>query len=105
MSDGSDAVQGRWTLNEVETSQIVGRAPQRRRLQARSGENVIDAHIVAEDAGTGRWRFDFRDTAEFVPGSLRVSRGEILTQSQHAVVFRVSGTPGGSSIRFSFRVD
>lgn len=38
---------------------------------------------------SGRWRFDFAGTPRFVPGSIRVESGQVLTLQASAVEFRV----------------
>lgn len=91
-------------LNEAETVATVAPAPQRHRARARSGENVVEGRLLSEAAEPGQWKFDFRGASRFVPGSLRVDSGEVLTIDGHSVVFRVTGKPG-PPIRFRFRLE
>jgi len=91
-------------LNEAETVATVAPSPQRHRARARSGENVIEGRLLSEAGEPGQWRFDFRGTSTFVPGSLRVDSGEVLTVDSQSVVFRVTGKPG-PPIRFRFRLE
>jgi len=67
------------------------------------GESVIEAFLVASSGRSGTWRFDLSGTGGFVPGSILVESGEVLTLESRAVVFRVSGVAGERS-RFRFRV-
>jgi hypothetical protein len=91
-------------LNEAATVATVAPSPQRHRARARSGENVVEGRLLSEASEGGQWRFDFRGAPKFVPGSLRVDFGEVLTLDGESVVFRVTGKPG-PPIRFHFRLD
>jgi PKD repeat protein len=91
-------------LNESSTIDVVAPAPRRHRVRARAGENVVEARLLAESAGPGQWRFDFRGAIRFVRGSIRVDSGEVLTLDGESVVFRVTGKPG-PPIRFRFRLE
>jgi PKD domain len=91
-------------INESENLSEVGPSPQRHRTRGRSGENVIEARLLSEAAEEGRWRFDFRGSPGFVPGSLRVDSGDVLSLDRESVVFRVTGKPG-PPIRFRFRLE
>jgi hypothetical protein len=91
-------------LNDSETLTTAGPGPSRHRARGRAGENVVDARLLSESAEEGRWRFDFRDSAGFVPGSLRVDSGDVLSLDRTSVVFRVTGKPG-PPIRFRFRLE
>jgi hypothetical protein len=95
---------GQIALNEAQTVSTVAPAPQRHRARGRSGENVVEARLLSEAAEPGQWRFDFRGSSKFVPGSLRVDSGEVLTLDTESVVFRVTGKPG-PPIRFRFRIE
>jgi PKD repeat protein len=91
-------------LNEAETVATVAPVPQRHRARARAGENVVEGRLLSEASEPGQWRFDFRGTPRFVPGSLRVDSGEVLTLDGESIVFRVTGKPG-PPIRFRFRLE
>jgi len=82
----------------------VAPTPQRHRARARPGENVVEGRLLSEAGEPGQWRFDFRGTSRFVPGSLRVDSGDVLTLDGQSVVFRVTGKPG-PAIRFRFRLE
>ncbi len=91
-------------VNDSETISAVSSAPQRHRARARSGENVVEGRLLSESSEPGEWRFDFREAAGFVPGSLRVDSGDVLVLESASVVFRVTGKPGGP-VRFRFRYE
>ncbi len=91
-------------LNDVETIAAVAPTPQRHRARGRSGENVVEGRLLSEASEGGQWSFDFRGASGFVPGSLRVDLGEVLTLDGQSVVFRVTGKPG-PPIRFRFRLE
>ena len=91
-------------LNQAETVATVAPTPQRHRARGRSGENVVEGRLLSEAGEPGQWRFDFRGASRFVPGSLRVDSGEVLTLDGHSVVFRMTGKPG-PPIRFRFRLE
>jgi PKD repeat protein len=92
------------SLNQAETVATVAPSPQRHRARVRPGENVVEGRLLSEAGEPGQWRFDFRGAPRFVPGSLRVDSGEVLTIDNHSVVFRVTGKPG-PPIRFRFRIE
>jgi hypothetical protein len=92
------------TINQGETAAIVAPTPQRHRARAREGENAVEGRLLSEADEPGQWRFDFRGSAGFVPGSLRVDSGDVLALDRESVVFRVTGKPG-PPIRFRFRVE
>ena len=91
-------------VNEAETLATVAPTPQRHRARTRAGENVVEGRLLSEAGESGQWRFDFRGAARFVPGSLRVDSGDVLTIDGESVVFRVTGNPG-PPIRFRFRIE
>jgi PKD repeat protein len=97
---------GQLTINDAETLAVVSPSPNEYRASARSGENVVDARLLADAREGGRWRFDFRNAAGFVPGSIRVVSGDVLTLDASSVVFRVAGaSESDPPVRFRFRLE
>jgi PKD repeat protein len=94
---------GQIAVNQSETLALAAPAPQKLRLRGRSGENLVEGRLLSEASGGGQWRFDFRDAEGFLPGSLRVDSGDVLSLEATSLVFRVTGKPG-PPIRFRFRV-
>jgi hypothetical protein len=91
------------SVNDSETVTMTAPSPREQRIHARAGENVVVGRLVSEGGAPGRWRFDFRNAANFVPGSLRVDSGQVLTIDRYGVVLRLAGEPG-ASIRFRFEL-
>jgi hypothetical protein len=87
-------------VNDTVSSTTAG--VRRLRVRARRGENVLEARLLSEASGAGRWRFDFAGASGFVTGSLRVEAGEVLAVDAHSVTFRVTGKPG-PFVRVRFR--
>ena len=81
---------------------IVG-APQQFLVPGRGGENVVEANLRGGPASSGQWRFDFRGTDGFEPGSLRVDSGRVLAVDGQSVVFQVRGSQS-PPIRFRYRL-
>jgi hypothetical protein len=73
----------------------------RHRVRGISGENTVEAYTTSRLEGDGVWQFDFSGAEYFVPGTLRVEQGQVVSVSGHAVVFRVTET-SGYRIRFVF---
>jgi len=69
--------------------------------EARSGENRIEALLVATEGRGGTWRIQFAPGA-VAPGSLRVLAGEVALVTDDAVVFRLRGQ-AGERLVFTFR--
>jgi hypothetical protein len=101
------AASAQIAINDSEKLSTGGPAPMRHRARGRSGENLIEARLLSESAVEGQWRFDFRESASFVPGSLHVDSGDVLSVDRTSVVFRVTGQTGmpGAPIRFRFRLE
>ncbi len=95
---------GQISLNATEIVATVAPAPQRYRLRAYAQENVVDARLLTRPNGPGQWQFDFSNSQGFVPGSLRVDSGQVLSLDSRRVVFRV-GEGAGPRIRFRFRLE
>lgn len=104
LPQGSGSLSAQISLNESEFDTTTAASPRQHQLRARPGENVIEGRLLSQADGPGRWRFDFRAAVNFVPQSLRVDSGDVLTLDSHSVVFRVTGDPG-PPIRFRFRLD
>jgi hypothetical protein len=94
--------RGQVVLNESVSVEMNGGDVLVYRLRGRRGKNQIDA-VVHGGLAEGHWRFDFRGTDGFVPGSLVVLSGEVVGLSSSSVVFGVrSGAP---PVRFSLTID
>lgn len=93
------------SVNDGSTVTLPASSPHEQRVSARGGENVVSGRVASERAGgsAGRWRFDFRNAPNFVPGSLQVDSGQVLTLDRYGVVFQLTGDPP-AAIRFRFRL-
>jgi hypothetical protein len=95
---------GQVVINSGRMDTVNSSTPYRHAFQATEGENTVEAYLTGSNAREGIWRFDFRDAAHFVPGSIQVDSGQVVTQGPQEVVFRVSGT-GGPPLRFRYRLE
>lgn len=91
-------------LNDAETIPASAPSPQRLRVNAVSGENILEGRLLGEAGEPGRWRIDFREARSFVAGSLRVDSGQVVAIDAYSVVFQLSGKPD-APIRFRFRLE
>jgi uncharacterized repeat protein (TIGR01451 family) len=78
--------------------------PFRIRMDGRPGRNSVEAYLVSGTSGEGVWRFDFSGAEHFVPGSIEVARGDVVTRDAQRVVFRLTGKPG-NRIEFTFLLE
>jgi PKD domain len=94
------------SINDSETVTLTAPSPREQRVPAHGGENVVSGRVLAggEGASPGRWRFDFRNAPNFVPGSLQVDSGQVLTLDRYGVVFQLTSDPR-SGVRFRFRLE
>ena len=81
---------------------FVGTGRSQRRSTVQTGQNVVEAQLVAGNDRTGTWRFDFGNTGSFERGSLEVRTGNVELLTESSVVFRLSGNVG-ERVSFSFR--
>jgi hypothetical protein len=98
-SGSSGQVQASIEMNGLGTSTAQGRGPSRHRMKPQPGPNVLAGYAAAPDLEGAIWKLDFSQTEGFVPGSIAVEAGEVISASAHAVVFRL----GGSETRIRFR--
>jgi uncharacterized repeat protein (TIGR01451 family) len=94
--------RGRVRLNRVRVDATDSSVPFRHSVRGRE-ENTVEAHTASELGGEGFWRFDFSGGTRFVPGSIRVELGQVLSLDAYTVVFRLSGAPG-ERIKFTYRL-
>jgi hypothetical protein len=53
-------------------------------------------------SGKGLWRFDFLGSENFVPGSLKVKSGHVVSVDAHSVTFRINEP--GERMEFGFEL-
>ena len=90
--DGS--ARGRIVINGTVSRIVDSSQPELVESPAVGGANRLVASLTRAASEPGQWRFDFRSDPSFVPGSLRVVHGSVVTLGAHAVVLRLSGEPG-----------
>jgi len=99
-NDGS--AESQIVVNGSASQQIANSGPRSLRVNAIFGKNVLEALPPVRSTRSGLWRFDFAGVAEFVPGSIRVESGQVVSIDGSAAVFRASSsTP---AVRFSFEL-
>jgi hypothetical protein len=96
-------VQASIEMNGIATSTTHGGGPSRHRMKPQPGPNVLAAYAAAPDLEGALWKIDFSQTEGFVPGSIAVEAGEVVSVSTHIVLFRLAGSE--SRIRMRFRME
>ncbi len=94
-------VRGQVLLNGTQLDQTDNSAPFRHHLKGQKGKNTVDARVIS-GTGEGRWVFNFSGAPNFVPGSLAVESGQVISRGSARIVFRVG--PSGAPIRFRYRL-
>ncbi|MGH9461617.1 MAG: PKD domain-containing protein, partial [Vicinamibacteria bacterium] len=98
-----DAVaRGRVVINSAQADATGSSAPFRHSARGRE-ENTVEAYSESGLEGEGLWQFDFSGDQHFIPGSIKVELGQVLSRDAHSVVFRLSGAPG-ERIKFTYRL-
>jgi len=100
LPDGNQNQRVQISLNATGAETTSGTTPQQHHLSARAGENIVEARLLTQPSGPGRWHFNFQTTRNLIPGTLRIESGEVLTLDQRRVVFRV---PAKTTIVIRFR--
>jgi hypothetical protein len=95
--------QGQVVLNDVKVEATNNMGPFRHAVEARPGENTVEAVLVSAVGRETFWTFDFSQTEHFVPGSIRSERGVVFSIENNRVVFRLNGT-AQERIRFKYRI-
>lgn len=80
-------VRGQLIVNDSSFIEVDNGGPRTIHTDGRPGRNRFRGSLTSDRSG--RWRFDFAGTARFVPGSIRVESGQVLTLEASAVEFRV----------------
>jgi PKD domain len=102
-SSARGQVQASIELNGTETSVADDTGPKSQRMNARPGRNVLLGFASGASLEGALWRIDFSGSEHFVPGSLVVEAGDIVTLDAYRVVFRLgSGTP---RVRVRFQME
>jgi hypothetical protein len=96
-------VQASIEMNGLGTSATRGGGPSRHRMKPQPGPNVLAGYAAAPDLEGALWKLDFSQTEGFVPGSIAVETGDVVSAATHIVVFRLAGSE--TRIRFRFRMD
>ena len=99
--DGS--ASGYVRLNDGPLELVNSQTPVRHILSGKLGVNTVEAYPRGGGIGEGFWRFDFSSSRYFIPGSIKIGQGEILSLGSNIVVFRVTGT-AGERIRFRYEL-
>ncbi len=97
---GDGSVSGSIVLNGARTLSVDNRSPANLTLTGMPGANLLEAFVVTA-GGEGAWRFDFSRATGFIPGSIEVRQGQVLSTDGYTVVFRLSGT-SGEQVQFKY---
>lgn len=96
-------VQASIEMNGLGASTAPGGGPIRHRMKGQPGPNVLAGYAASARLEGALWRFDFSGTEGFVPGSIAVDAGDVVSAGSHAVVFRLAGNE--TRIRFRFGME
>jgi uncharacterized repeat protein (TIGR01451 family) len=91
-------------MNRAQLRSINNAVPYRFQIEGRPGRNSVEAYLVSGTKGEAIWRFDFSGAEHFVPGSIEVARGDVVTRDARQVVFRLSEKPGDRVV-FTFLLE
>ena len=95
---------GQIRINESSAAHVDAGVARTIRTKGQAGRNVIEAELPAAFRRTGFWRFDFAGFPEFVPGSLVVESGQVLSLDARSIVFAVrDDRPPPIQFRFDLR--
>jgi hypothetical protein len=78
-------------------------APYTHRMNGRRDWNIVEGYLTSQSAPPVLWRFDFAASAHFIPGSIRVQTGVVVSRDAQSIVFRLSGAPG-ERVVFQYRL-
>lgn len=98
------AVHGTVEIVGTRADDVANAGPYRHEHDAHFGKATVEATLVSEVGGEARWTFDFSDTPQFFPGSLRPLRGAVLASTDRTITFRLHGAPG-ERVRFEYRLE
>ena len=98
-----DVVRGRVLIDQRRADSTDNRAPFLHQIQGNEGLHSVEGFLVSRMSGEGRWRFDFRNTKRYAPGSLQVESGDVISLDGASVVFRLSGAEG-QRVKFTYRL-
>jgi PKD repeat protein len=96
-------VQTSIELNGLASPGALGEGPSRHRMKPVSGPNVLAGFASGASLEGALWKLDFSATEGFVPGSLAIDAGEVVSASPYTVVFRLGGNE--TRIRLRFRME
>jgi PKD repeat protein len=97
-----DGPHGYVQMNGAQTNAVSATSVFQHRFDGRSGENRVSAYTTPH-AGEGLWRFDFRESENFVPGSIKVKLGQVISLHAYSVVFRVDRP--GERVELSYELE
>jgi uncharacterized repeat protein (TIGR01451 family) len=90
-------------LNRSAIATTDGSGPKRHVMKGQRGQNVLAGYASGASLEGAMWRLDFSTTEGFVPGSLVVEAGDVVSSGGAFVVFRLSG--GEARIRMRFKLE
>ncbi len=93
-------VQTSMEINGLATSGVHRPGPTRLRMTPSPGPNVLAGFVSGTSLEGVLWKLDFSATEGFVPGSIAVEAGEVVSASSHVVVFRLGGNEYRMRLRF-----
>jgi hypothetical protein len=95
-------IRARITINDAASEETSNTGARPHRFRTQAGENRIAAQVQLGKSDSGTWRLDFGSTRAFVPGSLRVESGQVVSQDASSVTFGLRA--GTNDLRFSLQL-
>ena len=99
---GDGSTRSHLMFNDQKSAVTDNSGPSTHEIPSRDGDNVVEGRIEGNPEAQGVWRFDFMGAEGLEPGSFVVDRGNVISRSSNAIVFRIA--PGQRRIRFHFQV-
>ncbi len=90
-------------MNGLSLSPPTGRGQSLHRMTPQPGTNVVTLYAASRELEGALWKIDYSRTEGFVPGSISVDSGEVVSSSPRAVTFRLAGSE--TRIRFRFEME
>ena len=90
----SDGAAAQVILTGGRTQPVSAGTPSMLRYAGTLGRNTVEGVLMAPLDEPAMWRFDFSQSAHFVPGSLRLVSGTAVSSDGRSIVVRVTGRPG-----------
>lgn len=98
----NSTVEGQIVLNQTTAVQVVSGARRIHHYQVVESQIRVDGTVNTDLRTRGHWRFEFGGSPAFLPGSIKVLSGEVLSLAGTSVVFAVHSD--AAPVQFTFEL-